>query len=178
MKAGTGGSKQKIANSSQIESNPYLPTIDPKRNGSGQRGEDNYGKHNGIASQHNMSPYSAMIVGKEPLEKTGLRLIEAAGTDQPARPQKQVPSLDQSENDNDSPERPERPDCDWREYFTEEEIVTAYQQMNQGIDPNDAEDDNQESVGSDSDPSEDNLEKDEMQDFLESLPISVGHCSK
>lgn len=57
----------------------------------------------------------------------------------------------------------------WREYFSEFEMEAAYNQLNQGIDPND-EEGKDETPGSDSNPSEDNLEKEELQDFYQSLP--------
>lgn len=55
---------------------------------------------------------------------------------------------------------------EWRKYFTQDELVLAYSQINAGIDPNDEE----VKEESDSNPSEDNLSPEEMDKFLLSLP--------
>ena len=55
---------------------------------------------------------------------------------------------------------------DWREYFSQEEIETAFEQINKGMDPTEAEEKEEES---DSDPSEDNFDKKEIQELFEVL---------
>ncbi len=60
----------------------------------------------------------------------------------------------------------------WRDYFSEDEMQSAYHNVAIGIDPNDAEA-RDPSAASDEDPSEDNLGKEELQDFYESLPTQA-----
>jgi hypothetical protein len=55
---------------------------------------------------------------------------------------------------------------EWRKYFTQDQLVLAYSQINAGIDPNDTE----IKEDSDSNPSEDNLTPEEMNNFLSSIP--------
>jgi hypothetical protein len=67
---------------------------------------------------------------------------------------------------------------DWLAYFTSEEIQDAYDLINRGLDPGeqlgekgeDGDKDENNAEESDSNPSEDNLEKDDMQDLLEHVP--------
>eukprot|EP01022_Parablepharisma_sp_SALTPOND_P018752 TRINITY_DN310_c0_g2_i1.p1 TRINITY_DN310_c0_g2~~TRINITY_DN310_c0_g2_i1.p1 ORF type:complete len:1282 (-),score=157.74 TRINITY_DN310_c0_g2_i1:3773-7618(-) len=59
---------------------------------------------------------------------------------------------------------------EWRKYFEEEELEIAYNQINAGVDPNDKEDEENSAGESDSNPSEDNLEVEEMRDFFSCLP--------
>jgi len=80
-----------------------------------------------------------------------------------------------SSENNESPENQVKNDeisgISWREYFSPEEIEYAYNNLNKGIDPNDLdESQNKDESGSDSNPSEDNLEKSELKDFILSLP--------
>lgn len=56
----------------------------------------------------------------------------------------------------------------WRDYFSQEEIEKAYDFINQGIDPTEEEKDND---GSDSNPSEDNLEIAEMDNLFDNVGI-------
>jgi len=62
---------------------------------------------------------------------------------------------------------------DWRAYFTEEELLAAYNQINAGIDPNDNWDKECPSDDSDSNPSEDNMSPEEMQDFVLAVPGAI-----
>lgn len=54
---------------------------------------------------------------------------------------------------------------DWRNYFSKDEIQNAFEKINEGEDPNDEE----ESNGSDSCPSDDNKNEDEINTILEKL---------
>jgi hypothetical protein len=59
---------------------------------------------------------------------------------------------------------------DWRAYFTEEELLAVYNQINAGIDPNDDSHEGCSSDDSDSNPSDDNMSPEEMQDFALTIP--------
>lgn len=50
----------------------------------------------------------------------------------------------------------------WRHFFSEEELIDAFEKILRGEDPNDEEEDS----GSDSNPSEDNLDFDELYDVI------------
>ncbi len=117
----------RVANTSQLESNPYLPLI-PTTKGSSE------------------------ALTEKPA--TAARDLER-GNSSPAEKNVDGQLFEQK---------------DWRSYFTSQEINAAYQQMSAGVDPNDKEADE----GSDSNPSEDNLEAEEMRDFICSLPRYVN----
>ncbi len=82
---------------------------------------------------------------------------------------------------DESPDNKDSFSNDWREYFSLEEMENAYKKLNAGLDPNDAEEEEEENngdlTGSDSNPSEGNLEKEEMQDFMESLRQTEAELS-
>ena len=65
---------------------------------------------------------------------------------------------------------PETSMRDWRNYFENKELEKAYDQIRNGIDPNDVVEENKHETDSDSDPSGDNLDNEEMQNFLSSIP--------
>ena len=61
-------------------------------------------------------------------------------------------------------------DRGWRRYFPKRELEIAYKQITAGIDPNDIVNEHDSEYESDSNPSEDNLETEDMQDLLSSIP--------
>ena len=64
-------------------------------------------------------------------------------------------------SDND-----ENEENSWRAYFSQDEIEDVFEKIEKGIDPNEVESEEE----SESNPSEDNLDKEDMQDFLQSFP--------
>jgi hypothetical protein len=67
-------------------------------------------------------------------------------------------------------------DKDWRRYFPKKELEIVYKQITAGIDPNDIVDEHNSEDESDSNPSEDNLETEEMQDLISHIPgVSVNY---
>lgn len=63
----------------------------------------------------------------------------------------------------------------WRKYFPKKELEIAYKQIASGLDPNDIVSEQKSEDESDSNPSEDNLGPEEMQDLLSSIP-TVSSC--
>eukprot|EP00826_Nyctotherus_ovalis_P050767 TRINITY_DN6263_c0_g5_i2.p1 TRINITY_DN6263_c0_g5~~TRINITY_DN6263_c0_g5_i2.p1 ORF type:complete len:274 (-),score=61.64 TRINITY_DN6263_c0_g5_i2:843-1619(-) len=76
-------------------------------------------------------------------------------------------------------------DCkkNWRRYFPKKELEIAYKQIASGVDPNDVVSERKSEDESDSNPSEDNLGPEEMQDLLSSIPavrlrLAVEKCGE
>jgi len=140
------------------DSSPYLPTITQKQNTVNftDAAYLAYETQNGEGS-----PFSGDTVSLNVNKLQDFNSKDAIGN----------PS-DNSENEND--QSPIELKKEWRKYFAEEELNAAYAQINNGVDPNENEENSENSVcGSDSNPSDDNLETEEMTDFYKFLPGSV-----
>ena len=147
LKKKTTDKPDKISNKSVIEANPSLPYIDKK-----------------ILQEIKKSSadrIQKIEAGQGENNQSEIKINETCVEDNSDSSEQTDGEM---ENDIDLQKNT------WREYFTEEEIQSAFHNISQGKNHVDTED--VESIGSDSISSEDNIEKGEIQEFINNLPIT------